>query len=200
MICYNCGGDVTPDGILRVNVAENPEMKEKILCGEPFMKKCPHCGAVNMVKRPVLYHDPSHKLIVWLTDGDQTLERRMRELFVSDGGMEDYTGRIVDSIGDLVEKIKISDADLDDATVELCKFITASDMGKEDVRMKFYRMEGADNELTFTYPDSGRMEMVCVGFSVYEDCAAILRRNPDILSRTRGLVRLDEDFVSDILA
>lgn len=200
MNCYACGETIASDGVLRVNVAENPDLKEKILCGELFMKKCPGCGAVNMVRRPVLYHDPSRRLIVWLSDGDEALERQMRELFVADGGMEDYTGRIVDNIGDLVEKIKVFDADLDDAAVELCKFITSSDMGKKDIKMKFFRMDGPDGELTFAYPENGRMEMVCVGFSVYEECAAILRRNPDILSRTRGLVRLDDGFVSDILA
>ena len=50
--------------------------------------------------------------------------------------------------------------------------------------------------MTFTYPEKGQMEMVAVGFNVYEDCAGILRRNPQIREGVSGLATVDQDWLS----
>ena len=40
------------------------------------------------------------------------------------------------------------------------------------------------------------MELVAVGFNVYEDCAGILRRNPLIRESARGLATVDQAWLS----
>lgn len=169
-----------------VDAAASPELKEKVKSGEHFVWTCPDCGCVNLLQRPFLYHDSQERLMLLLTDSDVRAE----------GLPEGYTGRIVRSAGELIEKIRIFDAGLDDIVIEMCKFVTLREMGKE-VELKFFKTDGADAEMTFTYPQEGRMEMIAVGFNVYEDCAGILQRNPSIKEAARGLVRVGPDWLSE---
>lgn len=184
-VCSCCGAKHSADVPQSVNAATAPELKERVRSGELFTWNCPHCGAANLLKVPFLYHDPQERLMIVLTDAPVNAE----------GLPEGYAGRLVRSVGELIEKVKIFDAGLDDVVVELCKFVTCREIGKE-VPMKFLRMEGADGEMTFTYPEQGRMELVAVGFNVYEDCAGILRRNPVIRDAARGLVCIDRAWLA----
>lgn len=110
-----------------------------------------------------------------------------------------YVGRVVTSVGDLIEKVKIHAQGLDDVTIELCKYVTRQEILK-DVQLKFVGIQGADSEMTFTYPENGEMQMLAVGFNVYEDCAGILNRNPSIKEAARTLCRVDSDWLSKYFA
>ena len=77
----------------------------------------------------------------------------------------------------------------------MCKYITCQEM-KKSADLKFVKMDGADGELTFTYPQNGEMEMIVVGFNVYEDCAGIIRRNQDLQTSAREERRIDRDWIS----
>ena len=181
--CGKCGNTHKVAVYPSINVADNPELKEKVASGELFMTECPHCGHRELLRYDLLYHDPSEKLLICLSDAG----------FRSDG-LEGYTCRMVGDTGSLIEKIKIFDAGLDDVVVEICKLVTAQELGR-DVDLKFLKMDGADNEIVFTYPQDGEMQMVGVGFNVYEDCAGIVRRNPEITEGAQGLVRVDRDWL-----
>jgi len=113
----------------------------------------------------------------------------------ADGVPDGYTGRLVRTVGDLIEKVKIFDCGLDDIIIEMCKFITRQELGK-DVALKFLKSDGADGEMTFTYPENGQMELLAVGFNVYEDCAGILSRNPQIRDAAAGLAEINQAWLS----
>ena len=66
---------------------------------------------------------------------------------------------------------------------------------KKDVPLRFAGTDGADGEMTFTYPQDGQMELVAVGFNVYEDCAGILRRNPSI-KHAGGFPIIDQRWIA----
>ncbi len=197
--CAKCGKVSEIQAQRSVNVQENPELKEDVCSGRIFVWNCADCGTPNLAKWPFLYHDPEHRLMIWLSDGKPETERQMAAAIEAEEGMEGYTTRIVDTPGDLIEKISIFDAGLDDVAVELCKFVTCQELSK-DVALRFYRMEGADNEIIFAYPEKGQMQMAGIGFNVYEDSAGIVRRNQPLLDSTRGLVRIDRDWLSRFLA
>ena len=182
--CARCGAEHTVEVPQSVNASADPERKEQVRSGALFTWTCPYCGTVGLLRFPFLYHDPAEHLMLVLTDAPLGAE----------GLPEGYTGRLVRSAGDLIEKIKIFDAGLDDITIEMCKFVTCQEL-KKDVAMKFVRTDGADAEMTFTYPEKGQMEMVAVGFNVYEDCAGILRRNPHIRDAAQGLVCIDQAWL-----
>ena len=143
--CRVCGEQHTISFDNIINAGGHPELKEKVSSGEYFTWECPHCGAKNIIGGvPCLYHDSSEHLMVVLAGG----------VLKIDDVPEGYTCRIVDSVGELIEKVKIFNAGLDDAVMELCKYITCQEL-KKDVVLKFVKMDGADGEITFAYPQSG---------------------------------------------
>lgn len=188
-ICLNCGNSHELEFINSVNTQKNPELKEKVINGDLFTWECPHCGNKNIICKPFLYHDTEEKIMLLLTD----LPLRSEDL------PEGYRGRLVRSVGDMIEKIKIFDSGLDDIVIELCKYITLQEIKKE-VNLKFFSIDGADSELCFTYPEKGEMQMIVVGFNVYEDCAGIIQRNPAIKESARGLATIDPDWISKFFA
>jgi hypothetical protein len=113
-------------------------------------------------------------------------------------GLEGLQGRLVGDVGSLIEKVKVFDASLDDVPLEFCKFVTRQELGK-DVDLKFLRLEGADHDIIFTYPENGAMQLLSVGFNVYEDCCAIVRRNPGITNSLEGLVKIDREWAEHFL-
>lgn len=182
--CNKCGKVFEMDFPATVNAANNPELKEKILSGELFLHQCPHCGDTNIVSANMLYIDPEAGFLVCLSGSSLS----------STGEVPGYVCRLVSSVGDLIEKIKIFDAGLDDVAVEICKFVTLRETGK-DVDLRFYRMDGPDNELILTYPQNGRMEMLSIGLNVYEDSRGIISRNPVLRRESEGLVRVDAEWL-----
>ena len=188
-----------------INVGEQPELKDAVLDGSAFVWTCPHCGTLNLLQYQTLYHDPSEKLMVWLTRGSEELEEQVREAYSRLDGLEEYTMRFVDDAGSLIEKIKIFDAGLDDRTMEMTKYVTRMELcenQKENaqdilaVPFKFLRMSGPDNEITLAYPLDGKMQMVVIGFNVYEDCRGIIKRNPEVTAGPSGFLKSDPSWVS----
>ena len=196
-VCSHCGAQHEVSAYPSINTAQEPDLKARVLDGSLFVWECPSCGARNLLRYETLYHDPAEKLMIWLSDGSADTEARMQAA-VTGNDFEGYTGRIVDTPGALIEKVKIFDAGLDDIALEMAKFITRQELGK-DVDLLFFNLEGADNEITLTYPEAGQMQLVRIGFNVYEDCAGILLRNPDIKKSATGLCRVDRGFVEAFL-
>lgn len=188
--CRNCGEarNVAFEGI--INVASRPELKEKVAGGDYFTWECPHCGARNLITSvPCLYHDAGERLMLVLSAQGLRLED------IPEG----YTCRLVDSVGQLIEKVRIAGAGLDDVVMELCKYITAQELRK-DVDLKFVKTDGADSEISFTYPQNGEMEMIAVGFNVYEDCAGIVSRNPSLQEAAKACVNVNKEWISRFFA
>lgn len=182
--CSRCGSERRVEVPQSVNVALAAEMKDRICSGELFSWTCPHCGSVNLLQVPFLYHDPAEHLMILLSATPVSAED------VPEG----YIGRRVRTVGELIEKIKIFDAGLDDLVIEMCKYVTCQELAR-DVALRFLRMDGADGEMTFAYPGRDEMELVALGFNVYEDCAGILRRNPQIRDSVRGLAAIDQHWL-----
>lgn len=185
--CSSCGLANEISIFPSVDVSTSPELREKVLDGSLFAWECPGCGTVNLAKYPFLYHDPSEKIMVVMTSANIN----------ADTLPEGYTGRLVRSVGELVEKVRIFDAGLDDIIIEMCKMITLQEMRRPaDTAMKFVKMDGADSELNFTYPERGEMQMLAIGFNVYEDCAGILARNPAVRESLHGLAEVNPAWLS----
>lgn len=182
--CTKCGAEYSAEVPQSVNAATSPELKEQVRSGALFTWTCPHCGTANLLTFPFLYHDPAEHLMLVLTQAPLGAE----------GVPEGYIGRQVRSVGELIEKIKIFDAGLDDLVIELCKYVTCQELKKE-VPLKFLRTDGADAEMTFAYPEGGEMQLIAVGFNTYEDCAGILARNPQVRASAAGLASIDRDWL-----
>lgn len=161
-----------------IDVSANPDLKEKVRDGSVFVFECPYCGTKGLYTGHMIYIDHEAKQFISLVP----------EGFPGGGPVDvegryaDYVTRLVRTPGELIEKLCIFDAGLDDAAIEMVKFVTAQEMGAEPAgAMHFFCLNGADNDLIFTFPSEGEMHTVSVGFSTYEDCAAVVGRNKDLL-------------------
>ena len=180
--CSKCHRTTEIEVRQSINVALDPQLKARVKDGSLFLWECPCCGQRNLARYQTLYHDSEAKLMVWLLPGDaqppQAVEDAVKEL-------EDYTLRRVRDVGELVEKVNLHDAGLEDTVLEMCKWVTRRELAAKNpaaatASLKFLRMEGADNELVMAFPLNGQMQVVNVGFNVYEDARGILLRNPAI--------------------
>jgi len=199
--CRHCGGKKEVETVPLVNVGTDPGMKERIKDGSLFVWECPSCGARNLAAFPLLYHDPDRKIMIWLLPEGDIPREKMEAVTACLSDLEGYTLRRVGSAGELVEKVNLADAGLDDCVVELCKYVTRQELdGKAapDGPLRFYRMSGADNEITFSFPMKGNMMSLNVGFNVYEDCLGILQRNP-AARPAAGFAKVDAAWVASVL-
>ena len=206
-VCPFCGNTSDIPVYSGINVAEEPELKPKVKDGSLFLWECPHCGKTNLAAGQTIYHDPEERVMIWLLPPGSVPEEKVKvvgaSLVEASETLEGYIFRRVEDVGSLIEKVNIIDAGLDDMAVEMCKYVTKMELaGKDggksvmDAPFKFFRIDGPDNELTFTYPSGGAMQGVQVGFNVYEDCAGILGRNPQIREAAKGLVSIDQAWLS----
>ena len=190
MQCRSCSKEysVPFNGI--INVGSDPDLRARVASGEFFLHECPFCGTKNLIPvQSCLYHDALNKVMIVFSP----LSLKMEDV------PQDYTYRLVGSIGELIEKVKIFSASLDDVVIEMCKYVLRGEL-KKDVELKFVGISGADSEMTFTYPQNSQMEMIAVGFNVYEDCAGIVRRNPELHEAARGCVTVDKDWLKKFFA
>ena len=187
--CSKCGHEQKISLYKSINVAQDPELKDKVKNGSLFAWKCPECGEMNLVKYATLYHDPASKLMVWLLPGGSTKDAQVEQANQQISGLSDYTLRLVGDIGSLMEKVNILDAGLDDVAIEMRKYVTKMEMaGKMEDKDKaddfmastfrFYAID--DDSIVFSYPSEGNMVNLKVGLNVYEDCQGIIGRNPSV--------------------
>ncbi len=209
--CSKCGEQHKIVVYRSINIADNPELKAKVMDGSLFLWECPHCGQVNLAKYETLYHDPEKKVMFWLVPQGEISETQMQAITMHTKAMGGYILRRVNDMGTLMEKVLITEAGLDDVVLEMCKYVTKLEMvqksidaGQKDEFMAsvfhFYRAEGEGGEriLTFMYALGGQMLGVNIGMNVYQDCAGILERNPQI-KPADGFERIDADWLSSKL-
>ena len=65
-VCSKCGKEHIVKIYKSINVAQDPELKAKVLDGSLFLWECPDCGTSNLVAYDCLYHDPEEKIMVWM--------------------------------------------------------------------------------------------------------------------------------------
>ena len=194
--CSHCRKQTEVPVRQSINTALDPEVKARVKDGSLFVWECPYCGHRNLAVYQTLYHDPDARLMVWLLPGQEQAPKAVEEA-VKD--LDDYTLRLVRNVGDLVEKVNVHDTGLDDVVLEMCKWVTRRELAVKnpaamDAALRFVRLEGADNELVMAFPMDGQMQVLNVGFNVYEDARGILSRHPDIRP-TPGFAQVDAAWI-----
>ena len=132
--CSKCGQQHKVVIYRSINISENPEFKERTKDGSIFLWECPHCGQVNLARYETLYHDPAGKLMVWLLPEGDLPESQMQSITMHTKAMGGYVLRRVNDTGSLMEKVLIHDAGLDDAVIEMCKYVTKLEMAAKNAR------------------------------------------------------------------
>ncbi|MBR4299892.1 MAG: CpXC domain-containing protein [Bacteroidales bacterium] len=209
--CTKCGQQHKIIVYRSINIADNPELKNKVKDGSLFLWECPHCGQVNLAKYETLYHDPSAKVMFWLVPQGEISETQMKAITMHTKAMGGYTLRRVNDMGTLMEKVLITENGLDDVVLEMCKYVTKLEMVQKSIGAEqkdefmastfhFYKCEGEDDAriLTFMYALDGQMLGVNIGWNVYQDCAGILERNPQVRPED-GFAKVDAEWLNSKL-
>lgn len=210
--CSKCGQQHKVTVYKSINISDNPELKAKVADGSLFLWECPHCGQMNLARYETLYHDPAGKLMVWLIPAGEISESQMQAITMHTKAMGGYTLRRVNDMGTLMEKVLVAESGLDDIVLEMCKYVTKLEMLQKSVpaeqkdefmasNFHFYRCEGEGDEriITFMYALDGQMLGVNIGWNVYQDCAGILERNPQIRPE-EGFAKIDAEWLASKMA
>lgn len=118
--CPYCGKEFPISVYESVTVKEDPDLRDRCVSGEVFKQSCPHCRRDFMVQNELLYSDPVHKFVIWLSErsiGETDLSAVTKPLL--EGG---YRLRRCRTVAEFTEKIQILEDGVDDAAVELAKY------------------------------------------------------------------------------
>lgn len=198
--CPKCGHQHTVTIYKSLNTSQDPDLKAKLLSGELFLAECPDCGCQSLVSYDMLYHDPEQKLMLWMLPGGEPEGLQQSAIVNQAKAMGDYRLRLISNAGDLMEKVMIADAGLDDRCIELVKYVAGEEMPGVS-KLHFYRMQ--DDAMVFSGVKQNAdgqsvMENFGIGLNVYEDCEGILERNED-MNKEDGFERIDASWVANFL-
>jgi hypothetical protein len=82
--CSNCGQPYQTVVRTSIDVSKDPQAKALLLAGQLNTSQCPHCGAVNSMSVPLLYHDPDKELLISLVPMELNLNKDQQERVVGD--------------------------------------------------------------------------------------------------------------------
>lgn len=121
--CPGCGGSQEVFVWASVNVTTDPHLKRAVLDGSVARFECRACRHPTKIECDLLYHDMTKRLAVWLKYPDEDGFFGVDPAAAALGEVlgEAYIRRVVPSYEELVEKIKIADAELDDFEIEIVK-------------------------------------------------------------------------------
>jgi hypothetical protein len=117
--CPYCGQKFSITIHDSVNVKSDPDLRDVCVSGDIFRHECPHCHQAFLVQNNMLYSDPEHKFVLWVSENDPGFDlRKIAEPLVKNG----YRLRRVSTVQEFTEKITILEDGLDDVAVELAKY------------------------------------------------------------------------------
>lgn len=159
-----------------VNVDLDSSLKDQILSGELTRFKCDQCQHTSEVVYPLLYHDMTRKMMVNFVAGGDISELVNQPLGAMMGGFHGYQFRIVTSRNELIEKIWIAEAGLDDRAMELFKLSLIGQMdaseGDELLFAGEERKSDGSHFAKFALLNQGGIEPITTHMESYTEFAA----------------------------
>ncbi|MEE0435198.1 MAG: CpXC domain-containing protein [Peptococcaceae bacterium] len=139
--CLKCGKESPFDFYASINTLQDPKLKQRVKNFDLFKFICPHCGSEQFVGYSFLYHQMEDRWMIFCCQEAEEVAE-VRTLFDKDDfstvtdshGVKQtidtaaYQRRIVVGVDDLVEKIRMIDAGLDDRLMEVYKVMLYGQM------------------------------------------------------------------------
>jgi len=135
-----------------LNVTLDPARKDELLSGALTRFTCARCQWSSAVGYPMLYHDMAQALMIWLVPGRASVDPPAPPVGAA---AKSQRLRLVASPRDLVEKVRIFDAGLDDRPVELFK-----------AKLRAQLQESNGGEPYFAKVDRARVGRPAISFDV----------------------------------
>lgn len=168
----------------KVNVDMNPDLKEKLFTETINNMKCKSCNYVSRIDIPLYYNDTKRKFFIYLVpefpidkkEEDNLLANLKAETLNILDASYDNKKRAVFEYYNLLEKILIFDADLDDRVVEGCKILARTQLKLIEGRAAYAGIE--NDEITFNFfekEDKEAKKSFTVPKAMYDEVATIIR-------------------------
>ena len=171
--CPACGREHDVPLVQSVNTTDDPDAKQKLLAGEFDVLDC-ECGKRTQLVAELLYVDPIANLYIQVAPTPEAVSKG-EAAFAAAGATG--TQRLVPSINALVEKIKITDAGLEDWVLEMVKVLLLASMAEPDLNrvLLFDHSEGDVIHWILLGDDARAMQSP---FAAYERLAARTQARP----------------------
>jgi hypothetical protein len=82
--CSACGQPFPATVYAYVDAGEEPQLKQQLLTGRLHAIQCPHCGTMNNIAAPMLYHDPTKELLIAHVPMELNLNKDQQERAIGD--------------------------------------------------------------------------------------------------------------------
>lgn len=186
-VCPHCQHESEVDIWNSINVDLDPELKEQIFNNEIWAWTCPKCGEKTYIPWGALYHDMTHKFMIFFAFDSEDVENKYTPLELPDGVfLDDYTVRAVYGLMNFKEKIRILEENLDDIAIEHMKYMISHlahpEIVEKGYQLYFERVDYENNEdaehgsIFFSYYDEKDNNTVPYRFSMdnyYEHCLTV---------------------------
>ena len=158
-----------------INTRTAPADKARLLAGDLNVMTCT-CGKRVQLAATIVFHDPDAELMYQVCPGDDEAMTKAAELMRAVGATG--TRRLVPSINALIEKVKLSDAELEDWAIEMTKVLLLASIGESDL----------DRVLLFDAVDrdAGVIQWLLFDGDVGEAMASPLAAYDKLVARTQG--------------
>lgn len=193
-----------------VDIAENPEMKDSIASLEAFHYHCPHCGTTVNIDYGFLYHDADRRFMVFYGPTENDEQRADRDMTENHEVFEKmsanhYVFRLVRTKEDLLEKITIFEAGLDDRLMELTKAAALAQFKEQDKEFKItscHFVSQDDGSLRLVFFDKASEQGAYIDFQeglspLYSQFQQSLSEN--LPKEGSALARIDQAWTQDFL-
>lgn len=145
--CPKCGKQGKKKTQSRIKLSKTPGAREQMLDGSLFKWECPECKESFFMQAPFLYNDDENRFMVYFIPGFKEQSYKIPTVIktLNDYDTDESILRIAPSFVELVEKIRILEAGLDDRVVEAVKLLYsnmhAQDKGEKVLSMIFESCE-----------------------------------------------------------
>jgi hypothetical protein len=182
LACPACGKSGEFVSWSSINATLDPHEKTRLLDRSLTQFTCAECGHQAQVIYPILYHDMTHSFMVWMIppqEGPAGAPPEALPAGVVQKLGEKYRYRLVSNLKELIEKIAIFDAKLDDRIIELAKLVAAAKLPPEKAsgEIFFSGVSGEGNAAMLNFavlkpPPVGNFGFTVLRDAMYETLAA----------------------------
>lgn len=82
--CSACGQPFPATVHAYIDAGQNPQLKQLLLTGRLHSVQCPHCGTLNTIAAPLLYHDASKEMLISCIPMELNLTKDQQERAIGD--------------------------------------------------------------------------------------------------------------------
>ena len=153
--CPKCQHDQSVQLYESINVKTHPDLKKLLMANQMNTVTCEQCALTFRVDKPLLYHDPAQRIMIYQVPlGEGAVEAGEREFTESLGRLSGLMPQdipapdvsLVFSRTELVERIFLRDAGLNERIIEYIKYlIYTRNAGKVNPARKILLFDAEDS-------------------------------------------------------